>query len=183
MRKMIAILIAGCGLGLAAHGQGTNALKTEIGLFESQTGVVIIKGFGEIGSVTTGSAVISVRYKETTSAATGHRDFGVAVVIEGNQWRESALVDYDELNSLISGINYLGKIGPGMTTPPGFEATYTTKSGLRFIAYRNKRQGTILTYVQYNDTPRIPLSSEQWSQLANLISQAKSTLDSLGSSQ
>ena len=80
MRKCCFVLIAAVGsLAFAARAQDTNALKTEIGLFESQTGVVIIKGFGQIGSVATGGAVISVRCKESTSAATGHKDYGIAI--------------------------------------------------------------------------------------------------------
>jgi hypothetical protein len=180
MRQFCAILIAvGCALAFAARAQDTNALKTEIGLFESQTGVVIIKGFAQIGSVSTGSAVVSVRCKESASAATSHRDYGIAVVIEGNQWRELAIVDYDELDALLNSMDYLGKMTYGVTTLPGIEATFTTKSGLQLIAFGNKQQGGIRTFLQYNDSPRIPLASDQWTQRANLIGQAKTTLDSL----
>jgi hypothetical protein len=180
MRQFCAILIAvGCVLAFAARAQDTNALKTEIGLFESQTGVVIIKGFAQIGSVSTGSAVVSVRCKESASAATSHKDYGIAIVIEGNQWRELAIVDYDELDALLNGMDDLGKMTYGVTALPGFEATFTTKSGLQLIAFGNKQQGGIRTFLQYNDSPRIPLASDQWTQLANLIGQAKTTLDSL----
>jgi hypothetical protein len=180
MRKFCAVLIAvGCSLAFAARAQDTNALKTEIGIFESQTGMVIVKGFGQVGSVSTGAAVISVRCKESSSAATGHKDYGIAVVIEVNQWRGLAIVDYDELDSLLNGMDYLGKITYGVTSLPGFEATFTTKSGLELIAFGNKQQGGIRTFLQYDDGPRISLASDQWIQLANLIGQAKTTLDSL----
>jgi hypothetical protein len=180
MRKFCVVLIAaGCLPAFAAHAQDTNALKTEIGLFESQTGVVIVKGFGQVGSVSTGGAVISVRCKESASAATGHKDYGITVEIEVNQWRELAIVDYDELDALLNGMDYLGKINYGVTPLPGFEATFTTKSGMELIALGNKQQGGIRTFLQYDDGPRIPLASDQWTQLANLIAQAKTTLDSL----
>ena len=79
MRKFFVVLITVIGaLAFAAQAQDTNALKTEIGIFESQTGVVIIKGFGQVGSISTGGAVISVRCKESSSAATGHKDYGLA---------------------------------------------------------------------------------------------------------
>jgi hypothetical protein len=75
MRKICVVLIAiVCSLAYAGRAQDTNALKTEIGIFESQTGVVIVKGFGQVGSVSTGAAVISVRCKESTSLATGRKD-------------------------------------------------------------------------------------------------------------
>ena len=180
MQRFIAILFAAiCTLAFAARAQDTNALKTEIGLFESQTGVVIVKGFGQIGSVSTAGAIISARCKESTSAATGHKDYGIAVVIEINQWRRSAIVDYDELDVLLNGMDYLGKMTYGVTSLPGFEATFTTKSGLELIAHGDKQQGGIRMFLQYDDSPRIPLASDQWTQLANLISQSKTTLDSL----
>jgi hypothetical protein len=180
MHKFCVVLIAaGCALAFAARAQDTNALKTEIGIFESQTGVVIIKGFGPVGSVSTGAAVISVRCKESSSAATGHKDYGIAVVIDVNQWRGLAIVDYNELDSLLNGMDFIGKITYGVTSLPGFEATFTTKSGLELIAFGNKQQGGIRTFLQYDDSPRISLTSEQWTQLANLIAQAKTSLDSL----
>jgi hypothetical protein len=180
MRRICAVLIAAvCSLAFAACAQDTNALKTEIGIFESQTGVVIVKGVGQVGSVSTGGTVISVRCKESTSAATGHKDYGIAVEIEVNQWRRLAIVDYDELDPLLNGMDYLGKITYNVTSLPGFEATFTTKSGLELIAFGNKQQGGIRTFLQYDDGPRIPLASDQWTQLANLIAQAKMSLDSL----
>jgi hypothetical protein len=181
MRKFSIVLIAAVGaLTFAARAQDTNALKTEIGLFESQTGVVIIKGFGVVGSITTGAADISVRCKESTSAATGHKDYGLAVVMAANQWQGVALADYDELDALINAMDYLGKMTYNVTSLPGFEATFSTKSGLRLIAHGDKREGGIRTFVQYNDGPRILLASDQWAQLAKLIQQAKATLNSLG---
>jgi len=180
MRKTCVVLILLCGsLAFAARAQDTNALKTEIGLFEAQTGVVLVKGFSQIGSIATSEAVISVRCKETTSVATGRKDYGIAVEIALNQRRALAIVDYDELDSMLDGMNYLGKISYNVTALPSFEASYTTKSGLSFIAFSNKRQGGILTFLQYNDSPRIPLTLDQWNQLANLINQAKTTIDSL----
>ena len=180
MRRFFALLIAViCSLAFAAHAQDTNALKTEIGIFESQTGVVIIKGFGQIGSLATGGAVISVRCKESSSAASGRKDYGIALVIEANLWREFAIVDYNELDALLNGMDYLGKMTYNVTALPGFEATFTTKSGLQLIAHGDKQQGGIRMFLQYNDSPRIPLASDQWLQLANLIEQAKTKLDAL----
>jgi len=180
MRKVCVVLIAAvCLLVFAAQAQDTNALKTEIGLFESQTGVVIVRGFGPVGSVSTGSAIISVRCKESSSTATGHKDYGIAVVIEMNQGRGVAIVDYDELDALLNGMDYLGKMTYNVTSLPGFEANFTTKSSLQLIAHGYKQQGGIRTFLQYDDGPRIPLASDQWTQLVRLIEQAKATLDSL----
>ena len=180
MRKLGVVLIAaGCSLAFAARAQDTNALKTEIGIFESQTGVVIIRGFDQVGSVPTSDAIISVRCKESTSAATGRKYYGIAIVMEGNQWRRVAIVDYDELDRLLDSMDYLGKMTYNVTALPGFEATFTTKSGLELSSHGNKQQGGIRTFLEYDDSPRISLASDRWIQLAKLIEQAKATLDAL----
>lgn len=180
MNKCCVILIAaGCWQAVAARAQDTNALKTEIGVFEAQTGVVIIRGYGQVGSLSAGGAEISVRVKESSSAATGHKDYGLAVVIAANQWREVALMDYGELDQFLNAMDYLGKMTYNVTSLPGLEASFTTKSGLQLIAHGDKQQGGIRTFLQYNDGPRIPLASDQWMQLAKIIQQAKTTLDAL----
>ena len=88
-------------------------------------------------------------------------------------------MDYDELDALLNGMDYLGKMTYSVTSLPGFEATFTTKSGLELIAHGDKQQGGVRMFLQYDDGPRISLASDQWTQLVNLISQAKTTLDSL----
>lgn len=179
MCKFFLILTAIVALAFAADAQDTNALKTQIGIFEAQTGVVIIRGFGQVGSVSTGGAVISVRAKESSSAATGRKNYGIAVEIEANQGRGVAIVDYDELDPLLNAMNYLAKITHDVTALPAFEAGFTTKSGLRVSAFGSKREAGIQLFLQYDDSPRISLTSDQWAQLVNLIGQAKNSLDLL----
>jgi hypothetical protein len=65
------------------------------------------------------------------------------------------------------------------TALPSFEATFTTKSGLRIVAHSDKRQGGIQAFLQFGDSPRIPLASDQSHKFQNLIAQAKTSLDAL----
>ncbi len=176
----IFLAAAFCSIALASPAQDTNALKTNLGLFEVQTGTVIVKGFGQIGSMSVGSSVISVRCKESTDASTGHKAQGLAIEIAGGALpRERIYVDYDEIDSLLSGINYLNKITYDVTPLPGFEASYTTKTGLRVAAYSARKQGGIQTYLQYEDDPRILLASDQMTQLYGLIELGRNNLNSL----
>jgi hypothetical protein len=180
MRKSCVVLISlGCSLAFAACAQDTNALKTQIGLFETQTGVVLIKGFGAVGSFSTGAVNISVRSKATASLATGRKDYGIAIEIESNQHREWAIVDYEELEPLLRAMDYLGKITFDATPLPSFDASYTTKSGLRVSAFGSNRQGAIRTFVQYDDGLRIQLASDQFLRFKNLIAEAKTSLDAV----
>lgn len=181
MNKLHVILVAAfCSLALASPAQDTNTLKTDIGVFEAQTGAVIIKGFGQIGSVSVGTDVISVRCKESKDVNTGHKAYGLVIEITGNnQQRERTFVDYDEIDSLLNGVNYLNKITYDVTSLPSFEASYTTKAGLRVVANSVRRQGGIQTFLQYGDHPRILLTSDQMAQLYGLIEQARNNLNSI----
>lgn len=181
MRKFYVVLITVfCSFAFAARAQDTNnAPKTEIENFELQTGTVIVKGLGEVGSVTTSAGVISVRCKESIDENSGLKEYGIGVALASNQLRGFLVVDYDELDSLIRGLDFLGKITYNVTAMPSFDATFTTKSGLLIAAHSEQRQGAIQDFLQFADTPRIPLTSVQFSQFQNLISQAKASLDSL----
>jgi hypothetical protein len=180
MNKLHIILLAtACSVAFGARAQDTNALKTEIGVFESRTGVVIVKGFGQIGSVVAGSAEISVRVKETTDVNIGRKVYGLGIEIAGNPFRDRILVDDDEIDSLLNSINYLIKLNYDVTTLPSFEASFSTKACLRVIAFSVRREGAIEYSVQYSDGPRISLTQMQMTQLYGLIAQARKNLDAL----
>jgi len=175
------LFIICCSFAFASHAQdaATNAPKTEMEIFEAQTGTVIVKGFGQTGSVTTSAGVISVRCKESANATTGRKEYGLAIEFASSQQREISIVDYDEIDPLLNGMDYLGKITYDVTSLPGFEASFTTRSGLRVVAYSARRQGGIQNFMEFYDGAKILLASDQLAQFQNLIAQAKSSLDSL----
>ncbi len=169
-----------CSFAMAAFGQDTNSLRTDLGVLEAQTGVIIIKGFGSVGTIPVGADVISLRTKESTDVASGLKAYGLSVQIEANSLpMERIYVDYDEIDSLLGAIDYLIKIKYDVTALPGFEASYTTKAGFRVIANSIRRDGAIQHSLQYGDEPRIMLSSIQMTQLHDLIEQGRKNLDAL----
>jgi hypothetical protein len=179
-RFCLVLIAACCSLVFSSHAQDTtNVLKTEIENFEAQTGTVIVKGVGQGGSLTTGAGIISVRLKETIDVGHGSKLYGMAIELEAGQRRDFSIVDYDEMDPLLNGMDYLAKIGYAATALQAFEANFTTRSGLRIVAYSTVRQGGIHTYLQFGDAPKISLAPDQLAQFQNLIAQAKSSLDAL----
>jgi hypothetical protein len=187
MRPLQFIFIAlCCSLAFASRAQDantttTNVLKTEIENFEAQTGTVIVKGVGQGGSMTTAAGIISIRLKESIDVGHGGKLYGMAIGLGAGQRREFLIVDYDEIDPLLNGMDYLAKIGYDVTALQAFEASFTTRSGLRVVAYSAVRQGGIHTYLQLGDAPKISLAPDQLAQFQNLIAQAKSSLDALNS--
>ncbi len=171
-------MAACCAFTLAVRAQeSTNAPATKIENFELQTDTVIVKGYSQIGTINTSAGVVSVRCKQSIDATSGRALYGISVGLTADQLHGFLVVDYDELDALLAGLDYLNKITYDVTPLPAFDATITTRSGLRIAAHSERRQGGIETYLQFEGAPRIPLSSDQFSQFQNLIVQAKAALD------
>jgi hypothetical protein len=189
MRTFMALLIAVAGgslLGNPARAQETNTCllvpATKLEAFETNTDTVIIKATAPIGTVSAHGGAVSVRCREITDAGTGRRESGILIDIAlGAQLEGTTLIDYDELDSLLDGVDYLGKLDWSITSLPDFSAVYTTKGGFRADARGSRRTGNIEFAVRSTriNVPRLSLSRDQLGQLRSLIDQAKAKLDSL----
>jgi hypothetical protein len=161
----------------------TNAPKTKLEAFEAQTGTVIVKGVAQIGSMFAQGGTVSVRSKESKDAGTGKKEYGIAIGLkENNRPEDITIIDYDELDSLLDGIDYIVKINRTVSALPSFSARYVTKGGFRVAAYSsNNRPGTIQALLQGSHTARsrILLAPDQLAKFQVLVQQAKSNLDGL----
>jgi hypothetical protein len=183
MIKLKTVLaVALCVLACAAMAQDTNTVKTQLGLFDARIGVVLVKGIGPVGSIPLGATQLAIGYKQTKDLNTGEKAHGAIIEVEGNVFgREAILVDDDELDSLVNAVSYLAKINNNITTLTGFEASYTTKAGLRVIAESIRRDGGVQIYLKFEGYPRFPLSPVQTTQLSALLQQCRKNLDAVKS--
>ena len=155
-----------CSPAFASRAQDTtNTPKPEIENFEAQTGTVIVKGFGQTGSLAVGADVVSVRCKESIDVGHGTKLYGIAIELAVNQRRELLIVDYDELDSLLNSMDYLAKISYEATALPGFDASFTTQSGLCIMAYssggrRHPDFSSIRRHAE--DSARLPSNSRSF---------------------
>jgi hypothetical protein len=189
MRRFIAILVAVAAwplLNRPVSAQETNPCPvvpaTKLEAFDTNTDTVIIKGTAPVGSVPAHSGAVSVRCREITDAGTGHLERGILIdITSGGPVEDTSLIDYDELDSLLDGIEYIGKLDWSVTSLPSFSASYTTKGGFRAIAFGSRRTGNIEFAVRSTRVIRQPLllSRDQLGQLRSLVEQAKAKLDSL----
>jgi hypothetical protein len=189
MVRLIVIFVAVLGGALstvATHAQETNGClpfpATKLEAFETNTDTVIIRASAPIGTVSAHSGGVAVRCREITDAGTGHRERGIVMDIAFDaQLEGTALIDYDELDSLLDGLEYLGKLDWSVTSLPDFSAGYTTKGGFRAEARGSRRTGSIEFAMRNTrvNAPRLSMSRDQLGQLRSLIEQAKTKLDSL----
>ena len=173
---------------LSLHAQNlkdqVSSPKTKLEEFSARTGVVIIRGFEEIGSVYgLYSTSIKVEAKEFVNVSTGKREYGITIEVkkeDGRYDKEStSYIDYDEIKSLISGIDYIAKVDKSKTKFSNFQADYNTKgdfkistfstSGKIMVAVSSGHIGSVSAY--YN------LSS--LTEIRTLIVKAKAKIDAL----
>ena len=177
---VVGLVLGVLTLSATAQNQDTNNLATVLGQFESRPDVLLGQGFGDIGTLPFGPDEVRVRTCESRNLATDVKVFGLSVAWgENGRWLR-LLVDDDELDGLMAAVDRLTTIkGDEVTSLPGFEARFTTKAGLRVIAHSDHLNGAVLTYLQFEDFPRIPLSSIQIQQLGVLLQQGRKNLDAL----
>lgn len=157
--------------------------KTKLEQFSVQTGSVIIRGFEEIGKIQgLYNTSIAVSVEEFTIASTQKKEFGITInVIEGQKSfdQKKSYIDYDEIDSLISGIEYISKINSQSTKLSMFQADYRTKGSLRISIFNDKdgihaaiESGQYSTKVAY-------FSMTKLSEIKQLILLAKNKIEEI----
>lgn len=174
-------LVIAISIQAQAVGRPTpNEAQTTLETFQAKTGVVIIKGFTRHGTMHGLGGVVEVSSREFTDAQTGKKAFGVVVEVKetGRLERSNrSYVDYDEIDSLIKGIDYIAKVDKSVTKLDSFEAQYSTKGDLSITIFNDKEglqiaitTGRIGGTTAYFESPYLP-------NFRKLITEAKSRLD------
>lgn len=181
---LVSVLLALPLLVTAAEqsAQGEKEPTTKLEAFQVQTGTVVIKGFAEIGRVA-GLGSVEVSSMEFTDATSGRKQPGVLIEIKETGRIENtnrSFIDYDEVDSLLKGLDYISKATPDVTKLGQFEATYKTKGYFSATTFSN-RSGKIEAEVKCGNfrPANAFLSLQQLSELRTLIEQAKQKLDSI----
>lgn len=183
--KAIVILVltsSAFAFGQEKSEQKKEAPRTQLEAFAAETGAVIIKGYSEVGRVT-GMGSVEVDCREFANASTGKKSFGIAIKVAeaGRLEREdSSFIDFEEISSLIAGIDYISKIQPTVTSLAKFEATYATKGDFSVTVF-NTSNGKLSVAVSSGRFGRTSayLSVEKLADLRALIVKAKEHLDVL----
>jgi len=189
MRGLTSLLLAVGAWALwpgVAQAQFTNGYpftpQTRLEAFETNTGIVVLKATAQIGVITANTGALAVRCRQITDTSTGRSEYGLSLVLgEGSQFEDALLLDYEEIDSLASAIDYFGNLDWSVTSLNGFEAIYTSKGGFRMEAFSSRRSGAIEFSARSLRSPRPPivLFRDQLAQFRQFLTQAKTKLDSL----
>jgi hypothetical protein len=169
--------------GAVAMAYETNTVpRTQLEMLEAHTNVVIVKGVAEIGVVEGTRGAVLVVAKESTDKATKQKALGVGLTLRGRErTQDVALIDYDELDSFVKGLDQLTSPQWSETSMPQFEASYTTRDGLRVTSSANRPATAVEAVVQSSHYVQatVVLTSSQLVQFRNLLDQARGKLDAI----
>lgn len=158
--------------------------KTKLEEFSARTGVVIIRGFEEIGSAFgLYSTSIKVEAKEFVNVSTGKREYGITIEVkkeDGRYDKEStSYIDYDEIESLINGIDYIAKVDKSKTKFSNFQADYNTKGDFKISTFSTA--GKIMVAVSSGHIGSVSAyyNLSSLTEIRALVDKAKAKIDTL----
>jgi hypothetical protein len=142
MKTMIkyVIFISSLSVGVLSAEESKEP-STDIERFQAATGDVIIKGFEKTGTSMRGKFKrnLTVEARELIRVNAGDKSFGIVVEVKetsGSYPKTGrSFVDYDELDSLVEGINYISNVDETASSLSSIEATYSTNGGVEISAY------------------------------------------------
>lgn len=182
------IFLLGCFLGTNAwsqtekQSQQQTEPRTKLESFQRQSGTVVIKGYSEIGTISALGS-IEVKAMEFTDATSRTQQLGIIVQVnEAGRFENTdrSFIDYDEIDALLKGLDYISKVNGEATKLSSFEATYKTKGDFKATVF-NSSSGRLEGSVSsgYIRPATVFLSLEQLIELRGYINQAKQKLDSI----
>jgi hypothetical protein len=180
MRKIVFSILAITICSCFAYGKD-EVPATKLEVFKAKTGTVIIKGYTEVGEVKGqygGGVTLHSKDFMYPSNLKLHLS-GISFTVNGgsSEREDIAFVDFDEIDSLVSGIDYISKATKEITYLNEFEASYKTKGDLEITVFSQSEGGLgvyvkidhgykVLSFIEMKDLPT----------LRELIIKAKSNL-------
>ncbi len=151
---------------------------------ETKTGSVVVKNYTIIGTVSGFGGAVTVTSYEFVDVQSGRKEYGIGVEIEesGRSERaevEKVYVDYDELDALIRGVDYIIRIEKS-TTLENFEAQYRTRAELTITTF-NRATGSLRARIASDLTgrTRVGLTLGTLADFRKLVIDAKNALDKI----
>jgi hypothetical protein len=189
MRVQLACICAflACPIGALAQNQASSpsavpaAPKTKMEAFQGASGVVIVKGYFEVGTVRTNGQVsveaVTLRNAQSNAESKG-------IVIEAKQLSpysrsgNRAFVDYEEIAGLLTGIDYISRSDKGIAALPNFEATYSTKGEVKATVFSSSA-GKLRASIEVSryGSQDVFMTLEQLGQFREIVAQAQKILD------
>jgi hypothetical protein len=156
--------------------------RTKLEALDNRYAAVIVKGFTRITTVEVRGVRIDAVEMRDMGSTTG-RVKGIVVVLREGGDRPNdnrAFVDYDEIDSLLNGIDAVARVDESATKLAGFEAKYKTLGDLEIGVFRQTRSGTaVIMSTGICDRATQTLTLDDLAKVKAQIQEAKMRLDEI----
>jgi hypothetical protein len=155
--------------------------KTQLEQFQAKTGSVILKGYTEIGSVSGKGSSLTVTAMEFTDAASKAKQFGVVIEVATGEKSNRSYIDLDEVDSLLKGVDYIGRLDKSVTKLSSFEASYSTKGDFTITIFNRSGSNNMDIAIQSGGRFGVQAFFEtaELSNIRQLIERAQASLQAL----
>jgi len=178
-QALTTLLFVLCSVCVQAQTQSKAEPRTKLENFQAKTGSVLIKNFSEIGNLTH-LGELTVTSWEFVDAQTVKKEYGIGIEVKesGRLEREDrAYVDYDEIDSLLAGIDYIAKINRDQSKLKNFEAHYTTKGDLDVATFSSRERIEAVVSAGRIGRVSVYLPLDKLQKFRQMIVDAKAALD------
>jgi len=154
---------------------------TKLEAFSAQTGVVLIRGFSKIGSIG-GKGLVTVAAIELRVASNPEvRVTGLSITVKESNTsgrEKTSFVDYDEIDSLLKGIDYISTADRNITRLTNFSAEFRTKGDFSVTTYSTGSGIRLAVSSGRIDKVTAHLETTDLNQLKTIIQNGKAAIDS-----
>jgi hypothetical protein len=186
-RALISILLLAaaavtCAAQEAQPSPSPEEFQTKLETLMFETGAVIVKGYTRVGSMNGSRGSANFTAWEVINARSGRREQGVTVEIgdaatNRPDFEERAYIDYDELDPLLKGIDYIMKLDDRATRLSRYEAQYQTRGGLVLVTFNTPNGYAAAISTRGGRRPRFVLRQTGLAEFKNLLESAKEILE------
>ena len=172
MKKLI-FLLAVFGV-LAARAQ-TNEIRTYFEARKYAADAPLVRGMSSVQGVQ--SLFLEVRAETLTNLRGSNTVRAVSLRGRVSNYTDVDYIDYDELNGLIAGLQYVAQADHTVTPMDEFEAIYRTRSGFTVSKTSSGGNATIIVKSGRDDAQRVQIESYTLNDLIQALTAAKAKLD------
>ena len=176
------IVLLLCLTTAAQQPKAPDQTQTKIELFQAKTGSVLIKNFSEIGSLRGLGGTVTITSWEFIDAQTGKKAYGLSVEAKESsrlEREDRAYIDYDEIDSLLKGLDYISTIDRGITKLKNFQADYRTTGNLRVSSFSGSSDVEYSVAVGRIGSVSVFYKADAFAAFRKLIVDAKAALDAI----
>jgi hypothetical protein len=178
--KNIILLLSLC-LTWTLNAQTTNAPRSNFEAYNAVADTTLLKGMSVIGTLNNQiNYPVEIRVETLTNMLYSNTVYAVSLRTRlAAKQLEVDYIDYDELDGLIRGVQFISQSDHNATPMDNFEAAYRTRCGMSLLKVSNGNKLTIVMKSGDTLATRNEMASFVLDDLGRYLTAAKAKLDAL----